>query len=64
MLALAGASIAFAANPHPVGVAAAGAAPAGSLALFIARPRTVRDLAEARLPIETAIVIADGVLLA
>ena len=64
MLALAGASIAFAANPHPVGVAAAGAATAGSLALFIARPRTVRDLAEARLPIETAIVIAVGVLLA
>lgn len=61
-LAIGGAVLAIAAQPNAIGLAAAIAATAGSIALILARPATVRHLAELRLPVEAAIVLATGSL--
>ncbi len=56
-LALTGSALALAARPDAVGVTAATAASIGTIALWLQRPRPVRDRAELRLPIEAAIVL-------
>jgi 4-hydroxybenzoate polyprenyltransferase len=58
LLCVTGASLALAGRPDALGVTAASAAAIGTMALFLGRPTPARDLAELRLPLEAALVLA------